>query len=205
MNINIEFTHFWHCGSGRSGGKKVDAMVEKDMLDLPFVPGKTLKGILREAVRQAEGFNQFQSFIDNQQNTLEDILFGSREQSRDQQFSGILAVSDARLSQAECSYLKTNPEKISLLYRDLSRTAIDNKTGTAIDGSLRAQEVTIPMTLTAELDIMLIPVRDSNLSEMREKITTNLIEIISLSLPYVDGIGALRQRGLGRCILTLEE
>jgi len=198
MKLMIEFTHFWHCGSGRSGGKKVDALVEKDEKNIPFVPGKTLRGVLREAVRQAEGFKLYQSLHTGTDHSIETLLFGSREETRDQQTCGLLAVSDARVSSAEQHYLGQNQEKASLLCRDISRTAINHQTGAAIDKSLRTQEVAIPMNLCAELDALSI-----SASSLEEQST--LAEIINIALPYVDGIGALRQRGLGRCVLSLEE
>ncbi len=202
MKLTIEFTHFWHCGSGRSGGKKVDALVEKDEKNIPFVPGKTLRGVLREAVRQAEGFNLYQSLHTGAEHSIETLLFGSREETRDQQISGLLAVSDARVSLAEQNYLEQNQEKTSLLCRDVSRTAINHKTGAAIDKSLRTQEVAIPMNLSAELDTLVV---STNTLEHQTTHAEKIVQIINIALPYIDGIGALRQRGLGRCVLSLEE
>ncbi len=48
MKIVIEFFTYWHCGSGVSGGSRVDALVAKDDRGLPYIPGKTLKGHIRE-------------------------------------------------------------------------------------------------------------------------------------------------------------
>ena len=60
MNMNIrykiEFHTDWHCGSGLAAGADVDALVVKDQSGLPFVPGKTIKGLLREAVEEIRGF-----------------------------------------------------------------------------------------------------------------------------------------------------
>ena len=209
MKLTIEFTHFWHCGSGHSGGKKVDALVEKDEKNIPFVPGKTLRGVLREAVRQAEAFKLYQSLNIGTEHSIETLLFGSREETRDKQISGLLAVTDACVSPAEHNYLGKNQVKTNLLCRDISRTAINHKTGAAIDKSLRTQEVAIPMNLSAELDTLNISVNpfvdQPTLIELRNKVAKQIAQIINIALPYVDGIGALRQRGLGRCVLSLEE
>lgn len=204
MKLMVEFTHFWHCGSGYSGGKKVDALVEKDKYQIAYVPGKTLKGILRQAVHQAESYGVYNTIKNDQSITLENLLFGSRDESREHQYSGLLAVSDASLSEQERQYLYTHKQKIPLLYRTINRTAISQKSGVAIDGSLRSQEVTIPMILTAELDILDSLVDKQELSESRQAVKAKIKTIINAALPYVDGIGSLRQRGLGRCLLSLE-
>lgn len=50
LTIKIEFFSPWHCGSGLSAGADVDSLVIKDINGLPFIPGKTIKGLIREAV-----------------------------------------------------------------------------------------------------------------------------------------------------------
>ena len=50
LYYNLTFFTDWHCGSGLAAGADVDTLVVKDKNGLPFVPGKTLKGLIREAV-----------------------------------------------------------------------------------------------------------------------------------------------------------
>lgn len=50
IKYTIEFYSQWHCGSGLSAGADVDALVVKDKDYMPYVPGKTIKGLVREAV-----------------------------------------------------------------------------------------------------------------------------------------------------------
>ena len=50
IKYKIEFFSNWHCGSGLAAGADVDSLVIKDNDGLPFVPGKTIKGLLSEAV-----------------------------------------------------------------------------------------------------------------------------------------------------------
>ena len=50
LNIKIEFFSPWHCGSGLSAGADADSLVIKDTNGLPYIPGKTIKGLIREAV-----------------------------------------------------------------------------------------------------------------------------------------------------------
>ena len=50
LTLKIQFFSPWHCGSGLSAGADTDALVIKNPQGLPFVPGKTIKGLVREAV-----------------------------------------------------------------------------------------------------------------------------------------------------------
>ena len=50
ITYKITFYDYWHCGSGLSAGADVDLLVIKDKNKLPFVPGKTMKGLVREAL-----------------------------------------------------------------------------------------------------------------------------------------------------------
>ena len=47
ITYTIEFFSYWHCGSGLSAGADVDSLVIKDAIGMPFVPGKTIKGLIR--------------------------------------------------------------------------------------------------------------------------------------------------------------
>ena len=49
ITFKITFFSEWHCGSGLSSGSDLDALVIKDKDNFPFIPGKTLKGLIREA------------------------------------------------------------------------------------------------------------------------------------------------------------
>ena len=50
IDYTICFFSPWHCGSGTSAGADVDELVVKDKNGMPYIPGKTLKGLIREAV-----------------------------------------------------------------------------------------------------------------------------------------------------------
>ena len=52
---DLEFFSDWHCGSGLASGAEADAVVIKDRNGLPYVPGKTLKGLIKEAYMQLYG------------------------------------------------------------------------------------------------------------------------------------------------------
>ena len=45
IDYTICFFSPWHCGSGTSAGADVDELVVKDKNGMPYIPGKTLKGL----------------------------------------------------------------------------------------------------------------------------------------------------------------
>ena len=47
IDYSIEFFSYWHCGSGLAAGADVDELAIKDGDGLPYVPGRTVKGLLR--------------------------------------------------------------------------------------------------------------------------------------------------------------
>ena len=47
--LKIEFQSDWHIGSGAGIPGSVDRQVLRDSQGLPYIPGKTLTGILRDA------------------------------------------------------------------------------------------------------------------------------------------------------------
>ncbi|MGB1217231.1 MAG: RAMP superfamily CRISPR-associated protein, partial [Saprospiraceae bacterium] len=64
----IEFHSYWHVGSGLFGGTEADNLVNKDKVGLPYIPGKTLKGLLRQAATELMELDDSfvtQSFIDD--------------------------------------------------------------------------------------------------------------------------------------------
>ena len=48
LHYSITFHGDWHCGSGMAAGAELDALVIKDGRGLPYIPGKTIKGLFRE-------------------------------------------------------------------------------------------------------------------------------------------------------------
>lgn len=182
LKYKIEFFDLWHCGSGLSAGADVDALVIKDKNNLPYIPGKTLKGLIREAaedilILRGEYSKCADKFVE---------FFGKSESAIDI-VRGTSFFSDARLSDDEASQINNN-NLTAFLYKNIASTAIDLN-GIAKKGSLRRIEVTIPLTLEAE--ILNIP---------NEEFKNLLVEALSM----VKRLGVNRNRGLGRCSLTVK-
>lgn len=180
IHYKIEFHSLWHCGSGLSAGADIDTLVIKDKNGLPFIPGKTLKGIIREAVED------YVSFTKTCSETEVERAFG--QSSADNSLNiikGEAFFSNATLDEDEQKIIiSQNLEK--QLYDTIASTAIDEK-GIAEDHSLRRKQVVIPCTLYATIQF----------------VDESLVPIISQALGLVKRMGVNRNRGLGRCTLSI--
>ena len=195
MNITyeIKFHTDWHCGSGLAAGADLDALVVKDKDGLPFVPGKTMKGLVREAIEEMElitgRFNEnlfIQAFGNSEDRNADPKLM---EKSEDYDFlqKGETFFTNAELSEDEHRAIVSN-NAARFMYRSISSTAIDNE-GIAVEHSLRKTEVVVPCTLEGEI----LCINDRDLAE----------EILK-ALNYIKRLGQNRNRGFGRCTITGE-
>ena len=186
VNIKIEFSSYWHCGSGISGGVASDALIKKDENGLPFVPGKTLKGHLREAAEwlckttDADEYKRLLKQIFGQANTLE-----MAEEDIPQGYAGEAYLTNLNVH-PEVAQLLEGEGNANLLFANLYSTAIDDN-GVADKGSLRSIEVAIPLTLYGRID---------NLSEEQ-------LIFIKKCAGMVKELGSGKTRGLGRCHISL--
>lgn len=181
MNIQytITFHSYWHCGSGLAAGADVDALVIRDRDNLPFIPGKTIKGLVREAVNELLALEGKEEADDAY---LE--LFGWENQKGDE--SGHTAsafFSNATLTEAEA--IKANSLQ-EFLYESIAQTAIDPITGTAKEHSLRKTQVVVPCELKGYIN----------------NVPAELEVTVLNALKYIKCMGVGRNRGLGRCSIN---
>ncbi len=132
MDYNIKFYSNWHCGSGLAAGADVDALVVKDSDGLPYVPGRTIKGLLRDAATEL-GYDV--SSINK--------VFGKAGEQKNQ--TGCAFFSNVVLPEQEAKEI-VKGQLASHLYQTFSFTAIDEN-GIARDNSLRKIETVVPCSL----------------------------------------------------------
>ena len=180
LQYKIEFTSFWHTGSGLSSGTDSDLVVIKDKNELPFIPGKTLKGLLREA---AEIINNLDDKLVSQ--VFINTVFGEKsdEDKTDKPQEAKCFFTDAYLTEVIREYLSENKNQKESLYKDISSSRIDNN-GQTVDHSLRQMEVSIPLELYAE--VIDLPNEFQNQLEY--------------CFAWVKKMGLNRSRGFGRCV-----
>lgn len=183
IKYSIHFYSPWHCGSGLSAGADADTLVIKDSNGLPFIPGKTLKGLIREAVEDYAALSEKLSDKDINE------AFGlpSNPEVTDDNVSGDAFFTNATLDENEAEAILSNDAQ-KFLYNNVSSTAIGTD-GIAEDHSLRSIETTVPCILHAEI---------YNLSD-------SVAGIIEKSLGLIHHIGLNRNRGLGRCDMKIEK
>lgn len=182
IRYKIEFLSDWHCGSGLSSGADVDSLVIRDENELPFIPGKTIKGLLREACEQISEFNNQNNYPSN----IEKCFGTETDKKTGDSNSGVCFFSNAEIEKQAQEFLNSEPRRKQMLFRKLSSTAI-NENGTAKEHSLRRTEVVIPMTLFGKISG--IPDEES-------------AEMIRKAMKFVKRLGENRNRGLGRCIIS---
>lgn len=178
MKYKVTFLDYWHLSSGLSAGAKLDSTVSKDKNGLPYIPGKTIKGLARELAELTNNFD----FVCN--------CFGSSSDEKDSFYSKEKIIPECYFSDLQIEdNTKTSIIKNSLqnqLFDEIASTKIDEN-GIAQSGSLREIEVVIPITLYGKIEN--IP------NEYRE-------EMISC-LKKIKRMGLNRNRGLGRCTIEI--
>jgi CRISPR/Cas system CSM-associated protein Csm3 (group 7 of RAMP superfamily) len=178
LKYNINFYSDWHAGSGLSSGAETDAVVIKDTNNLPFLPGKTIKGLIKDALYD---LSSVQETVVSSEKI--ERLFGKDvdpEIASKSSASGTLFFSNACLADDISSEI--TGEMSRHLYRIIASTSID-KNGIAHKGSLRSMEVCIPVQLEGYID----------------GIEQEDIPFLEMAFKYIRHIGVNRNRGLGRC------
>ena len=188
-DITFTFLAPWQMGSGFGEGANLDAVPVKSPAGLPYIPGKSVKGLFREAMCLAEV-----------ESGSTDRLFGSRDPqlSRYDSTSGLLRFGSATLGTAMEAWASTidgngsylNAAAIQQLYMPLAATKI-NSDGLAHDKSLRKIEAVLPVTLTATVEF--------SGSEPA------LGDTLKLAASLIRQAGSHRHRGLGRVSVTVQE
>lgn len=195
LNYKLVFHTDWHSGSGQSRGADVDALVVKDVDGLPFIPGKVMKGLLREAMEELMFLNG-KDADDEYRQAMIDFFGNSTDRNMIQQVvekdyecmvRGSGFFTNAVLQDSvTVEILKNHAERF--LYRGISRTKIDTN-GLAVNQSLRRMEVVVPCVLYGEI----------------HQIPEILKADLASSLGYIKRMGLGRNRGLGRCSIEVIE
>ncbi len=184
IEYTIEFLDYWHISSGLSAGAKLDNMVIKDNNNLPYMPGKTIKGLARE---MAEYFNDC-DFVN--------ICFGGSSDNKDdkcysekyKQTEGECYFSNATIKDDIAKEIIKHNMQDSL-YEIITSTSIDEEKKIAKDNSLREIEVVVPIVLSGSI----------------EKIPQKYLEQVKSTLEMIKRVGLNRNRGLGRCRISAKE
>ena len=150
IQFTLQFTSKWHTGSGE-GNLLIDRLVHKDAMNLPYIAGSTLKGVVRESCERLSrtlGYpepmdpHQINLALEDNFKPLEkmdspvDSLFGNKYEGE------CLFFRDARL--------KKKPVENYL--RSQTRICMYRKIGTAKEKHLFASEYTEPMAFSTSIN-----------------------------------------------------
>jgi len=179
----------WLIAGGNSTLGTADMAPMRDAEGLPFVPGRTIRGLLREAMAIVD--DALAGDRGEVQTEQTERLFGTRKQdggageSRD----GTVRIGDALLPQEVADALDCatggDPRDLVLSIR---RTALDGTSRAAKKGSLREMEVVMAgLQLAADIQCE----------------TEGDLRWLAFAAGLVRSFGHSRSRGLGRCRLEI--
>jgi len=194
MKYRITFYSYWRTGSGL-GGQSKDNIVLKDENRLPIIPGKTLKGLIRDAYEEC-GYQDSDEIFGHGIWDDEDKEY---EKEHKDLKNGKFYFKSARLAGETASHLLNNRELIKELYRTVTHVQLDEDKQ-ALEHALVKNEVCIPLTLEAEI----IPI-ENGIIRKEDKIPDDIASRLQKALKMLKNIGEKRYRGFGRCEITVIE
>lgn len=196
MKIDYEITFLsdWHCGSGLSGGGDSDAKLIRDDNGMPYIPGKTMKGLLSDACKEIARDSNVLDLgniedLFGKDAYIESITSadGKKIEKQMQSKQSKINVTNVKIQEVDYNDIVNNQLQNNL-YKNITSTRID-LLGVADDKSLREMEVCMPITLTGTIEI----------EEENHK------QIVYNGLQWLRAIGMNRNRGLGRCKIKFQK
>jgi hypothetical protein len=196
--LRLEILSCWRSGTGEGRSAMLDATCLRDEGGMPYVPGRHLRGLLKDSIRTLE----ILGVMEAKEATV--WLFGEngftdngaeRPTARQKTQEGLVWVDSAVLPAAETEWLRTRQAASNALFATVRSTAIERKLGTTLEGSLRSEEVAIPLMLEAPFGAC---------RALKNGEREALVELVRDGATLMRGIGSKRNRGLGRCIVTVE-
>lgn len=179
IKYKIEMLSDWHVGSGLDAGADADALVLKDENNLPYIPGKTIKGLLKDSLNEIKEAGKISD------SEIEEIFGKKAEDYNTERKKAYF--TNAKLSDIENQEITSN-ELASQLYKNIASTKI-GKNGVAVKNSLRTIEVCIPLSLEGSIDTDV----------------ENVDEVLEKAMKWTRYLGVNRNRGLGRCKFSITE
>ena len=180
----VTFLTWWHCGSGQAAGPDVDELAIKDSEGLPYIPGRTMKGLLKDACRQMAGYG-LEGMDSKRINSVfgyHDDTAGSYSEKGSAFFSDVvLPASDRRAIAADKGLRKA-------LFSSVAATAIGND-GIAKDHTLRKIQVTVPCALYGTI----------------ANVADDDTAMLAQAMKFIKRVGLGRNHGLGRCKIEIIE
>lgn len=188
MQLKIQFLSEWHTSTGAGAGPGADLLVCRNAAGLPYLPARTLRGLLLDAAELTLLARK------NSAPLVRALFGGSPNDPSGAPAGGLLDVRNATLPPELAAWFQSDPQHLARLFTLRKSTAIDPDTGAAQAHSLRSIETVVPMTLEGRVSL---------LAPLPTTITEDWGKFLHLACQLVRSAGLKRHRGLGRCVVTL--
>ena len=195
LKYKIKFLSDWAILSGNNTAG-IDNRLLCDNKGFPYIPGKSIKGVFREAFEEIIDILELSD--DDKKQALR--MFGKTKEDKKNNFkeNGTLIFSNGEIDEKlKKEIFKLNEEERKFVLNEMSivvpRTTIDEDTNMSKEGALAFIEfgrkgMEFNFTISKENDW-----------------TAQEKDIIDYCRKYVKRLGAMRSRGKGKCKITLEE
>ena len=203
LTLSIRFKSDWHIGTGGGRFGNVDALVARDpQTKLPYVPGKTLKGIWRDAAEQlAAALDKALDKVPNATAAREtwqdyvDLAFGKASSKLSAtSTAALLHIDAAHFSKSDIKFLQGAAGGALTALRPGIK--IDAASGTAEVNCLRIEErVASGCTLSSHVAL--------GAEGYDAQIQAALLALLTGAALWVQHLGGNRRRGAGRCVWQL--
>ncbi len=229
--LTIEIHAYWHAGSGRGEGMGLDATVVRTRGGLPYLPGRTLKGLMRDASQLAENLGHLQpvgrtewlfgSPLPQPSQTAGTSYDAQQTATRYDTRPGRLRFSSARLgavaqeqeswehwANTQSSVVSNEGSSVAAIEDTaLTQSAIDfffeAISSTAIEEGLARSGTLRTTEVTVPLTLNGFIDADPDTDSQTDNSGAWHTQLQSTVLPLVRHLGKGRSRGLGRCTFRL--
>ena len=206
FTLSITMLSDWHVGAGAGRGE-IDRIVQRDTDDLPYIPAKTLTGILRDGCEQValalDGgdtrgtWHQWVNLLFGDQ----PALLNPQNQAQIEQMPrpAVLKIRSARLDAVLREALRAKLALKPAIAFMKPGVAIDLETGSAMPECFRIEEV-IRMDAVLSAERCVLDFSEVQLTEEQQKVAYALIVA---GAKMVERLGGKRRRGNGLCKIEL--
>jgi CRISPR-associated protein Csx10 len=189
--LEIEFETDWHIGSGAGIPGSIDRTVLKDKSGLPYVPGKTLTGILRDSAELVASVRDRAENGSRWDKALKSLFVGDQPTQGEELTFAKIGVEDAVFSDSLKNIFLCQESLRQALFIVQPGIKINRATGRTEEEHLFSrEEARGGCALHAKVNI------EETLSPEEEKLLGDAIKATRR-------IGGHRRRGAGQCKLSL--
>lgn len=213
--LTVRTVSDWHVGAGTGIPGAVDAQVRRDRDGVPYLPGTTLAGVLRDACRTvaraldggAPGpWLRWHRLIFGDTPALDGPADSDGPSADRRLRPAALVVGPARLAAPLRDVVGRDPELVRATTFVKPGVCIDGETGRAKDGMLRFVEMAragLPLQAEASLDLPgAFPDSLPDSLPGERDAATAVTALLVLGAAWCDRIGGDRRRGAGQVALS---